>query len=119
MSADELVADTGLKPEQLSDLVAYGIVTAQAGTDYFDGQALDTARIVSGLTAFGLEPRHIRVFKTAADRELGLIEQLVSAIGRQRGADAPDRASDAAEQLGALALRLHSALIKAGLRDLG
>ena len=72
------------------------------------------------LLAVGLEPRHLRSFRTAADREATLVTQLVSAQARQRDPDARERAGAEAAQLAATILRLHTQLVKAGLRrDLG
>ena len=68
------------------------------------------------LAAFGLEPRHLRAFKTAADREVGLFEQVVTPLMRQRNPEAKARAEEAVRELAALSVRLHAALVKAGLR---
>lgn len=116
MSAPELAANTGLSDGQVEELVTFGILGPLPGTDEFDGHALDVAQTVSQLTSYGLEPRHLRVFKTAAEREVSLIEQLVATMSRQRGDPAEQRAAQATTALEALALRLHSALLRKGLR---
>ncbi|MGH3475849.1 MAG: MerR family transcriptional regulator, partial [Nocardioidaceae bacterium] len=61
-------------------------------------------------------PRHLRAFKTAADREVGLVEQIVAPLTRQRDATAEARADEAVRELAALTLRLHAMLVKDGLR---
>jgi hypothetical protein len=74
------------------------------------------AKTAGELAAFGLEPRHLRAFKTAADREVGLVEQVVSPMRRGRDSGASARAEDAIAQLAALSVRLHATLVKAALR---
>ena len=76
------------------------------------------ARTVAELAAYGIEPRHLRAFKTAADREVGLVEQVVAPIRRSREAGAEGRAEEAITQIAALSVRLHATLVKAGLRGL-
>jgi hypothetical protein len=74
------------------------------------------AATVAELLAAGLEPRHLRPFRTAAERESALVAQLVSAQARQKDPDARERAGAEAAALAATVLRLHSLLVKAGLR---
>ena len=67
------------------------------------------------MAVFGLEPRHLRAVKAAADREVGLVEQVVAPLRRARGADAAGRAEEVVRELAALSVRLHAALVKSGL----
>ena len=68
------------------------------------------------LARFGIEARHLRAFKTAADREIGLVEQVIAPLVRQRNPEARARADEVARELAALSVRLHATLVKAGLR---
>lgn len=111
----ELAAAAGLRPEQLTELERYGLVATRSGGSHYDGDALIVARTVAAMGRYGLEPRHLRAFKTAADREVGLIEQVVSPYSRARGADARKHAASVSRELAALSLRLHTALVRAGL----
>jgi hypothetical protein len=70
------------------------------------------------LADFGLEPRHLRAFKTAADREVGLVEQVVAPTRRSTSPSASARAEDTVSQLAALSVRLHATLVRTGLRRL-
>ncbi len=70
------------------------------------------ARTVAELVREGLEPRHLRQFRTAADREASLVAQLVSAQARQKDPDARERAESDAAQLAAVLMRLHALLVK-------
>jgi DNA-binding transcriptional MerR regulator len=116
MSRAELIANSGLTDKQLTELMEFGMLRPRPGTRYFDADALVVAETIAKLTTFGLEPRHIRAFKSAADREVGLIEQVVSPVSRGRDDNAAARAADTAAELGALSVRLHAALVKSGLR---
>jgi DNA-binding transcriptional MerR regulator len=116
MSRSELLASSGLTEEALAQLESFGLVSTKPGVDHYDADALVVASTVGEMAAYGLEPRHLRPFKSAADRQVGLIEQVVTPMARRRGTDAKERADAAAEQLAALSVRLHAALLKAGVQ---
>ena len=115
MTRGELLAESGLEPVDLTELEQYGLLAAGAG-GYFDADAALIATTVAELLGAGLEPRHLRPFRTAAEREAALVAQLVSAQARQRDPDARERAGAAAAGVAATVLRLHALLVKAGLR---
>ena len=69
--------------------------SAARGSGHYDADALVIARTARELAAFGLEPRHLRAFRAAADREIGLVEQVVAPQRRGRDA-APGRAEETA-----------------------
>jgi DNA-binding transcriptional MerR regulator len=114
MTRDELGVAAGLEERDLAQLETFGLLTAGSG-GYFDETALTIAHAAAELAAYGIEPRHLRSFRTAADREVGLVEQVVTPLSRGRGDDAQARASEAAREISALCVRLHAALVKAGL----
>ena len=114
LSRKELLEEAGLTERLLAQVEAYGLIAAR--DSYYDGDALLVARIVVELSAFGLEPRHLRPFKAAADREAGLVELVVNPMLRQRGPDSRARAEETARELAALSVRLHTALVKAALQ---
>jgi hypothetical protein len=93
-----------------------GMVAAQSN-GWYDGDALVVASAVAGLAAFGLGVRHLRPYKAAADREVGLFAQLLGPVARQNDPAARARATEAAGELTALTQRLQGALVRAGLRD--
>ena len=82
--------------------------TRTGSHSHLDGDALVIARTAGELAAFGIEPRHLRAFKTAADREVGLVEQVVSPIRRSREEGAEGRAAQAINEIAALSVRLHA-----------
>ncbi|HEY0484646.1 MAG TPA: MerR family transcriptional regulator [Mycobacteriales bacterium] len=116
LSREEFVVQAGLTDEQLRDLEQFGLVTRRAG-GYFDSDALLVATTVVELARYGLEPRHLRGYRAAADREVGLFEQVVTPLVRQRGPEAKARAAETVRELAALSVRLHAALVQAGLRS--
>ena len=115
MTREQLLAQSGITPATLTELEQYGLVRPGAA-GFYDSDAVLVARTVRELTGFGLEPRHLRAFRAAADREVGLLSQLVAPLTRQRDPDARERADETVRELAALCVRLHAALVKAGLR---
>jgi DNA-binding transcriptional MerR regulator len=118
ISRRELIKTAEITEELLGQLEAYGLVRTRTGSAHFDGESLLIARTAGELAAFGIEPRHLRAFKTAADREVGLVEQVVSPIRRSREDGAEGRAAQAINEIAALSVRLHASLVKVGLRSL-
>ena len=115
LSRAELLEAAGLEPEQLDQLEQYGLVAPRTGGTHFDGDALVIAKTVAEMSRFGIEARHLRPFKAAADREIGLVEQVVTPLVRQRNPEARARAEEVARELAALSIKLHSTLVRAGL----
>jgi DNA-binding transcriptional MerR regulator len=116
LSREELLNAAGLRSDQLSELEQFGLVAKKPGGHY-DDDALSVAKIVSDLARFGLEGRHLRAFRTAAEREVGLFSQIVEPMSRQRGSEAKVRAEETVRELAALSVRLHAALVQIGLRE--
>lgn len=118
LSRRELLATAAIDEAMLHQLETYGLITPRPGSAPYDNDAILIARTVAELAAFGIEPRHLRAFKAAADREVGLVEQVATPIRRSREAGAEGRAEEAISQLATLSVRLHAALVKVGLRGL-
>ena len=116
LTRDELAGAAGLTKEQLDQLEQYGMVGPRPGGSFYDGDALMIAKTVAEMARFGIEARHLRPFKSAADREVGLFEQVVTPLIRQRNPEARARAEETVRELAALSIRLHSALVRAGLK---
>ncbi len=114
----ELLAAAEISEELLAEIEAFGLVSKRPGSAPYDNDAVVVARTVAELAQYGIGPRHLRAFKTAADREVGLVEQVVAPIRRSREAGAEGRSEEAMTQIAALSVRLHASLVKAGLRSL-
>lgn len=113
LSREELLESANLSDAQLVELESFGLITIRGR--YYDADALSVGRTVSAIAAFGIEPRHVRSFKCAADREIGLVEQVITPLLAQKSSDAKARAEEVANELAALSVKLHAALVRAGL----
>lgn len=108
------IADVG--EDLLGELEQFGLVCAIPGTRLYDTDALVVAQTARELAEFGFEPRHLRAFKTAADREVGLVDQVVTPLARGKDPAARARADEAVSEIAALSVRLHATLVRVGLR---
>jgi hypothetical protein len=104
----------------LEDLADFGLLagTRVAGIVYFDEEALAVAKIAAGFAHFGVEPRHLRLYKNAADREAGFVEQIVLPLVRQRNPEARARANETVDELARLGQQLRSSLLRSALGNL-
>jgi DNA-binding transcriptional MerR regulator len=115
LSRRELVKLAGVEESLLDQLEAYGLISPGRGTRGYDSDDLLILATAHELAAYGLEPRHLRAFKAAADREIGLVEQVVAPQRLATGAAASARAAETTAELASLAVRLHATLVKAGV----
>ncbi len=117
VSRRELVEAAGIDEQQLAELEAHGLVR-RSGRLY--GQdALDVASTVAQLASYGVQARHLRAVRTAAERDVALIEQVVAPTLRQRSPRARDDAARTAGQIAQLLIRLHAAMIESALAEAG
>jgi DNA-binding transcriptional MerR regulator len=116
----ELAAASGLDEEVLEQLREYGLLVATqvGGAEYFDEDCLAIANLAAGFARYGVEPRHLRLYKNTADREAGFIEQIVLPLVRQRNPEARQRAGRTADELIQLGQGLRSTLLRGAIRDL-
>ncbi|MEU6312059.1 MerR family transcriptional regulator [Streptomyces sp. NPDC047014] len=110
----ELLAAVGVDEPQLAEWESYGLL-AEAPGGGFDADAVAVAGLVADLGRFGLEPRHLRAMKAAAEREAGLVEQLVAPLRRHRNPQTRAHAEATMKELAGLSVRLHEALVQAAL----
>lgn len=118
LSRRELLKTAGVDEDLLGELESFGLVKPSR-TGHFDADDLVIAQTALQLAEFGFEPRHLRTFKTAADREVGLVEQVVAPAKHGRDAAARGRAEDTVAQIAALSVKLHATLVKVGLTGRG
>ncbi|WP_175410575.1 MerR family transcriptional regulator [Streptomyces sp. TRM64462] len=110
----ELLAAAEADEEELAEWESYGLLTPAADGGY-DAEAVTVAKLVADLGRYGLEPRHLRAVKAAADREAGLIEQVVAPLRRHRNPQTRAHAEATTKELAALSVRLHAALVRTAL----
>lgn len=113
LSREELLQSSGLLDSQLTQIESFGLIEMKGR--YYDADALSVARAVAEMSSFGIEARHLRSFKTAADREVGLVEQVITPLLRQKNPEAQARAEEVQRELASLSIRLHAALVASGL----
>ncbi len=102
--------------ELLTALCKAGVITTGPG-GFFDEHAVVIAQCARALGEYGVEPRHLRAFRSAADRQSDLIAQIAGPVGKADKTGARDRADDLAREVAALAITLHTSLIKSAVRD--
>ncbi len=119
-SRDELLAEAGVGEQFLRELQDFGIVTAKRrdGRDAYDETDLEIVRAANELSKFGVGGRNLRVFKTSADREAALLEQLLSAQLRSRSQARRKEAVENLESLAAVCGHLKHLLLVRDLRRL-
>jgi DNA-binding transcriptional MerR regulator len=117
LAPEQFARASGLEPAQLADCVQFGLLATDAEGRH-PASDLPIARAAAGLARHGIEPRHLRVYRTGAEREAGLIEQLVAPVLRARSEEARTRATEKLQELAALSAQLHTALLESRLRDL-
>lgn len=111
----DLLARADIDDRFLTDLIRTGLVVPGAA-GFFDEDAVTLARTAKAMSEYGLEVRHLRAFKLAADREAGLVTQIAGPVAKGRDAGARDRAEEMVRELAALSLTLHTCLVKSAVR---
>jgi DNA-binding transcriptional MerR regulator len=110
----DLLARTGVAEEILADLEKHAIVVPEAGGLYAP-DAVEVLTVAGALSEYGVTARHLRAYRVAADREVGLFTQLITPLARGTGPSARDRAAETVRELSGLTGRLHAALVRVGL----
>ena len=117
MTRRQLLDAAEISEAELTELEDYGLIR-RVGRQY-GGDALAVARALAALRQYGVQARHLRAVKAAADREANLVEQVVAPQLRQRGPGARDAAARTAWQIADLTLRLHATLVESALAEAG
>ncbi|GAA5049255.1 transcriptional regulator FtsR [Nocardia callitridis] len=112
----DLLTQAGIDEKFLVDLIRANLITPGAA-GFFDAEDVTLAKTASAMAEFGLEARHLRAFKLAADREAALIAQIAAPIAKSRDAGARARADETVRELAALSLTLHTCLVKSSVRS--
>ncbi len=114
MTRSELLAAARAAEELLAELEDYGLVRRARA---YGTQALSVVRAAALLAEYGIQPRHLRAVKAAAEREVSLVEQAVAPLTRQKGSREP--ALRAAHDIAGHIARLHATLVEDGLTEAG
>ncbi|MDQ1040085.1 DNA-binding transcriptional MerR regulator [Streptomyces sp. V3I8] len=110
----ELLAAAEIGERELDEWESYGLITPLPDGVY-DAEAVTVAALVTELGRFGIEPRHLRAVKAAADREAGLVDQVVAPLRLHRNPQTRAHAQARTKELAGLAVKLHAALVQSAL----
>lgn len=115
----ELCSASGLSADEVAGLQSFGLIesVSVAGIETFDEDAVTVANLAAAFRVYGIEPRHLRLYRNAVDREFGLIEQVVIPLLRQRNPEARQRAVEGADELASLGESMRTTLLRLALRQ--
>jgi DNA-binding transcriptional MerR regulator len=113
LSRAELLESAGIDSDTLDAIEEFDLIVRRPTQTYYDGEALQVASLVGEFVELGIGPRHLRIFRAAAEREIALFEQVVTPRARQLDKEASEHTVSA---LAALSVRLQSVLIRSRLR---
>jgi DNA-binding transcriptional MerR regulator len=116
LSREDVLTRSGTDNALLVALTKAGVITTGPG-GFFDEHAVVILQCAKALAEYGVEPRHLRAFRSAADRQSDLIAQIAGPAAKAGRAGARDRADDLAREVASLAITLHTALVKSAVRD--
>ncbi len=112
----ELCSMSGIDAAQLEQLQSYGLIVADSNKRY-DEDALEIARVAKRFLELGIDARHLRGWRVAADREAGLYEQIIQPLIRQRNPQSNEHALAQLTELDQFGAQLRSALMRTLLRQ--
>jgi DNA-binding transcriptional MerR regulator len=117
-SLEDVVEETGADVRLIAELEDFGIIKgdARGGTKYYDETEREIVRAVSELSRYGVAGRNLRVFKTSAERESALLQQILAPALRSRNPERRKEAVEALENLAAVASHLKHLLLVRDLR---
>ncbi|MCD6726262.1 MAG: MerR family transcriptional regulator [Solirubrobacteraceae bacterium] len=119
-SLEDVVEETRADPKLVHELRDYGIIAGRqsGGTIWFDDTEREIVRATVELARYGVGGRNLRVFRTSADREAQLLQQILAPSLRSRNPERRREAIDALENLATVATHLKHLLLVRDLRRL-
>jgi DNA-binding transcriptional MerR regulator len=116
----ELCERAGVTPSLARELEEFGLLAPRSenGTKLYGEGDVDVAATCAKLARYGISARHLRTFRTAADREAGLLEQIVSPALRSRNPERRQAGLDELQNLAELAQELSQLLFWRDLKQL-
>jgi DNA-binding transcriptional MerR regulator len=117
---EDVVEDTRADPKMVAELEDYGVIKGEnrAGTKYYDDTEREIVRAVTELARYGVGGRNLRAFRTSADRESALLQQILAPALRSRNAERRKEAIEALENLAAVTTHLKHLLLVRDLRKM-
>jgi len=119
-SLQEVIEETGADAALVKELEEYGVIRGEKrdGEVLYDETVREIIRAVTELKRFGVGGRNLRVFRTSADREAALLEQILAPALRSRNPERRKEAVQALENLAAIASHLKHLLLIRDLRKI-
>ena len=119
MSIEELAAATGVDRNRIRELESFGILCAHGlnGDQYYDGDDFVVLSIAKDFFKYGIEPRHLMMYRHFAEREATFFESIVLPVLRQKNPEARKAAADNLSELALLSRKLKQALLRTNLRQ--
>ncbi len=119
MSLEEMATATGIDRDRIKELESFGIVSSHGpdGARYYDGDDFIILSIVKDFFRYGIEARHLTMYKHFADRESSFFDQIVAPTLRQKNPDARRNAAQTLASLSVTSRKLKQALLRTNLRD--
>lgn len=120
LSTEEFLNASGLEFDELSELEEYGLVDSHPldnGDVYYDEDDLQVAKIAKEFSKFGIQARHLRMYKNFAEKEVGLFGQVAFPVPRNNAADGRRSKNQSLAELAKLSRRLKHVLLRASLRE--
>jgi DNA-binding transcriptional MerR regulator len=117
-SREEILTLSGLDADGLVELERYGMVAAHGGQGLYDEHDLAIAEVAKGFADAGIDIRHLKAWKTSAEREAGLFEQRVLPVLRRRSPESRMESNDLLDDLSDLGSRLRAILLARALGSL-
>lgn len=114
LDAVDVARLAGLSAAELNELVRFGIVEPEDGR-YSRGE-LRVAKAAGAFLQRGIEARHLKAWRVAAEREAGMLEQIIAPLSRQNAPDATTRAREIADDLIDMGNTIREAIIVKALR---
>lgn len=117
-SRDEILSVSGLSDDGLRELETFGLIAGHGGHGLFDEHDLAIAEVARAFSDAGIDIRHLKAWKTSAEREAGLFEQRVLPVLRRRSPESRDESNDLLDELSDLGARLRAILVARALGPL-
>ncbi len=117
LTLDELASASGLSQSKIMELQKFGLIEPldDGALRHYGGEAVIVAKVAAGFLAHGVEPRHLRAYKSAAEREAGLMEQRIMPMVMQRTAQSRKQSQDTLVELINLGSELRLSLLRCAL----
>jgi DNA-binding transcriptional MerR regulator len=119
-SLDDVLEETRAEPGLVAELEEYGVIKGEqrAGVKYYDETEREIIRAVTELARYGVGGRNLRAFRTSADRESALLQQILAPALRSRNTQRRKEALEALENLAAVTTHLKHLLLVRDLRKI-